>query len=113
MSESDPNGISQHESGAKLDAGKNRLGLVLGGFSNALMAVGDVGTFGANKYTENGWKSVDRGQERYTDAMLRHHFKDAGGEINDPDSGLSHKAHKAWNALADLELFLLEKQPDA
>lgn len=66
--ESDPNGKSQHEPGSKMDAGKNRLGLVFNGFSHALQAVGAVGTFGANKYTEEGWKAVPGAKERYTDA---------------------------------------------
>lgn len=34
--ESDPHGKSQHDPGAKLDAGKLRAALVLGGFANAL-----------------------------------------------------------------------------
>ena len=35
--ERDPHGKSQHEAGAKLDDGKNRLGLVLNGFAHALV----------------------------------------------------------------------------
>ena len=46
------------EKGVKLDSGKNRLGLMLGGFSHALWLVGYVGTFGTNKYTDNGWQEV-------------------------------------------------------
>lgn len=105
----DPNGIDQHAPGAKLDNGKPRHGLVLGAFSNALTEVAKVGTFGANKYSDNGWLSVPNGLARYTDAMLRHHFAEAGGEELDEDSGLRHAAHRAWNALAVLELALREK----
>lgn len=104
----DPNGIDQHAPGAKLDNGKPRHGLVLGAFSNALTEVAKVGTFGANKYSDNGWLSVPNGLARYTDAMLRHHFAEAGGEELDEDSGLRHAAHRAWNALAVLELALRE-----
>lgn len=111
--ESDPNGKSQHEPGAKMDAGKNRLGLVFNGFSHALQAVGAVGTFGANKYTEEGWKAVPGAKERYTDALLRHLFKEFNGEALDQDSGLSHAAHLAWNALARLEFILEEMEDDA
>ena len=106
--ERDPSGISQHEAGSKLDAGKNRLGLVLGGFSNALQAVGEVGTFGANKYTDNGWKEVPDGKDRYSDALLRHYFKEQSGELKDVDSKLLHAAHLAWNALSRLELIISE-----
>lgn len=49
MIEADPNGKKPNEVGAKLDAGKNRLGLVLGGFARALQEIGRVGTYGANK----------------------------------------------------------------
>lgn len=110
VKEEAPDGILQHDSGAKLDAGKNRLDLVLGAFARALMAVGEVGTFGANKYSDNGWKEVENGRQRYTDAMLRHYFKDAKGEDVDPDSNLLHDTHLAWNALARLELRLKEKE---
>lgn len=105
----DPNGIDQHAPGAKLDNGKPRHGLVLGAFANALTEVAKVGTFGANKYSDNGWLSVHNGLSRYTDAMLRHHFAEAGGEELDEDSGLRHAAHRAWNALAVLELAMREK----
>lgn len=91
--EFDPNGKSLHEPGAKADAGKVQAG-VLGDFALALLAVAEVGTHGAVKYTRGGWEQVPNGAERYT------------------DSGLSHKAHAAWNALAVLELELrAEKFP--
>lgn len=99
--------MNQHEPGAKLDAGKNRLGLVLGGFASALQEVGKVGTFGAGKYTDNGWQSVPDALERYTDAMYRHLLAEAAGERNDPETGLPHAAHAAWNALARLH-FVME-----
>ena len=56
----------------KNDAGKNRLGLVLGGFAGALEAVGLVGAYGATVYSDNSWKSVGNGVGRYTNALLRH-----------------------------------------
>ena len=102
--EQDPSGINQHTEGAKLDAGKPRLGLVLGDFGNALLAVGEVGTFGAAKYTEHGWLAVENGEARYTDALYRHMMKEGVGETADKDSKLHHAAHIAWNALARLEL---------
>jgi hypothetical protein len=106
MSEHDPTGRSAHEPGAKLDAGKPRAGLVLGGFSRALVAVSEVGTFGAAKYTPNGWRSVPSGVERYTDALWRHVLLEHQGLETDGDSQLLHAAHAAWNALARLELIL-------
>jgi Domain of unknown function (DUF5664) len=106
-SEQDPNGLDAHTPGAKLDAGKVRLGLVLEGFSKALIAVGEVGTYGANKYTADGWKKVPNGFERYTDALYRHLLTDECLPIaRDEQSGIPHAAHAAWNALARLELLL-------
>jgi hypothetical protein len=100
----------QHAPGAKLDNGKVRPALVLDGFSKALLAVSEVGTFGARKYTDNGWKTVPNGIERYKEAKYRHQLQEATGEMYDPESGILHAAHEAWNALARLE-FLLKEQP--
>ena len=102
--EHDPHGFDPRTPGAKLDAGKNRLGLVITGFARAIEKVGRVGTYGAIKYTPNGWRSVPNGQERYIDAMYRHLLKHASGEAMDPDTGIQHLAHAAWNILAVLEL---------
>lgn len=104
--EKDPNGLSVHDPGAKMDLGKNRLGLVFSGFSKALQAVGDVGTYGANKYSKGGWRKVPDGVERYTDAMLRHYLDECDGEVFDPESNLLHAAHLAWNALARLQYII-------
>lgn len=104
--ERDPHGIDPHEPGAKLDAGKDRLGLVFSGFARALQAVGMVGTYGAQKYTDDGWMSVPDGAARYTDALYRHLLAEASGERRDAESSLPHAAHAAWNALARLELML-------
>lgn len=107
--ECDPHGTDAHTPGAKLDAGKPRVGLVLGAFASALMEVAKVGTMGAAKYTDDGWLSVPNGVSRYDDAGLRHTLKRLAGEELDPDSGLLHAAHEAWNALAVLELMLRER----
>ena len=107
--EQDPNGLDQHTKGAKLDMGKPRVSLVLGGFARALTEVAKVGTYGAKKYTDNGWMEVPNGVERYTDALLRHQLAELTGEENDQDTELSHAAHLAWNALARLDLMLRAK----
>lgn len=110
MAERDPHGKDASEAGAKLDYGKNRLALVLGSFSRALWAVGEVGTFGAGKYSPNGWLQVENGIERYDDAKLRHAMARYMGESVAPDSGLLHAAHEAWNCLAVLELELRQAE---
>lgn len=102
--EVDPYGMDPHAPGAKLDAGKPRPALVLGAFSRALGAVVDVGTYGARKYTDHGWITVQDGERRYMDAAWRHLLADARGEHVDPDTDIAHLAHCAWNLLAVLEL---------
>lgn len=94
----------------KLDAGKPGVfqGL-FARFPRALWKVAEVSTFGKNKYgTWNGWEDVEDGLNRYRDAEARHLLKEAMGEEFDPDSDLFHLAHKAWGALAVLELKVRE-----
>lgn len=100
----DPNGIDQHAPGAKLDAGKLRPALVLGGFASAVTAMVKVGSDGARKYTDNGWKTVPAGKARYEDALLRHLLAHLSGEVLDPESGSPHISHCMWNAAAIYEL---------
>ncbi len=88
----------------KYDQQKPNIQLVLGDFASALMKVSVVGTMGAEKYTPHGWKTVPNGSERYSSALLRHWAKHSSGELTDDESGLSHLAHMAWNALAVLQL---------
>ena len=109
---STPDGKAQHEPGAKLDAGKVRAGLVIGGFSRALLEVSKVGTYGANLYSPYGWTKVENGKERYTDAMLRHFLRETAGEMRDPESNLPHAAHLAWNALARLDIMIRKGEFD-
>ena len=101
--ECDPSGKGLHEPGAKADAGKPLAGVLLD-FAHALSAVVDVGTMGANKYSRGGWMSVENAQTRYLDAAMRHLLKHGQGEASDPESGLSHLSHCAWNVLALIEL---------
>jgi len=106
--ESDPNGMSRHEPGAKLDAGKPDASLLLM-FGKALLAMAEVGTYGTQKYARGGWEQVPDGFNRYTAAMLRHVWKEHYEEA-DADSGILHAAHAAWNAVARLELKIREKE---
>jgi hypothetical protein len=110
LTETDPTGKDQHEMGAKLDEGKPRMDMVLGGFARALIEVAKVGTFGARKYADGSWVHVPNGIQRYADAGMRHHMDRARGEIYDSQTKLDHAAHKAWNALAELDLILRERE---
>lgn len=108
--ETDPNGKSLNEPGAKGDAGKLRCALVLGGFARALMAVSEIGTDGAKKYADDGWMTVPNGIARYDDAKMRHWLKEKAGQELDPDTQCLHAAHEAWGALARLDLMLRERE---
>jgi hypothetical protein len=95
----------------KYDAGKPCIYRgVIDYFPRAVMAVGEISTFGANKYAWKGWEGVEDGVARYSDAMMRHLMYEAKGEEFDPDSKLRHAAHAAWGAMARLELMLREKE---
>lgn len=108
----DPHGTPQHAPGAKLDAGKQAASLLLD-FSRALSAVAEVSSYGAVKYSRGGWQHVPDGITRYRDAEWRHLLKEREEEC-DPESGLPHSFHRAWNVLAVLELELrAEEQKQA
>lgn len=109
--EKDPHGRSQHEAGAKVDAGKVRMHLITGGMARAITEVAKVATFGAAKYTDGGWVYVPDGFRRYEDAQQRHAAYRHMGEVHDPDSNLLHLAHEAWNALSKLDLYLRDNPP--
>lgn len=95
--------------GAKHDSGKIRPSLILHGFPRALEAVAEVGMYGLTLHPEGSWKEVPDALKRYRDALQRHLLKHAIEDV-DPESSLWHEAHSAWNALAILELRLLEKE---
>lgn len=91
----------------KYDAGKSPIFKgAIAYFPAAISGVAAVSNFGATKYAWQGWRYVDDGINRYTDAMVRHLVAEAKGEVLDPESGLPHALHTAWNALARAELIL-------
>lgn len=96
--------------GKKFDDGKNRMGLVLQGFSNALWEVGRVGTFGCTKYGEGNWQYLENGIDRYKDALFRHLFQWLQGEEIDKESGIKHLSHALWNLSAVLEFTLRQEK---
>lgn len=98
-----------HVPGAKADKNKVRMHLITGGMARAITEVAKVGTFGANKYSDGGWVHVPDGFCRYEDAQQRHAAMRHMDEETDPESGLLHLAHEAWNALAKLDLYLREQ----
>ena len=66
---------------------------------DAVPEVLEVYRYGLKKgYEEHSWRKVE--PKRYADALMRHMTAALRGEERDPESGLRHIAHVAWNALA-------------
>ncbi len=59
---------------------------------------------GSEKYGVGNWLKVENGNSRYLSAMVRHLTAYYQGEKLDKESGLSHLAHMAVNALFILDL---------
>lgn len=76
-------------------------------FPRAIEAVARVSEFGAIKHeVEMGDMSylyTPGAEVLYLEAELRHMVAEATEGMMDPESLMLHKAHKAWNAMADLE----------
>jgi len=94
----------------KADLAKPKFHLLQG---QALNEVAQVAAFGADKYGEHNWKA---GQglhfSRIFNALMRHAWAWWRGETIDPETGLHHMAHAAWNALALVEYAYLCKGID-
>ena len=95
----------------KFDGGKLYASLPFLDFPDALQELVKVSTFGANKYARHSWKDVPDNLMRYEDALARH-FLAQYFEDKDAESGISHKAHLAWNALATLQLSIDKRLED-
>lgn len=100
--------LTDNGSGKKYDTGKPMVGTLARVFPHALMAIGECIEFGTHKYPDpNNWKKVDGAKTRYLDSLMRHLLKHYMGITKDEETGLPHLAHAAWNALAILELELM------
>ncbi len=74
-------------------------------FPRAVKAVAEISKYGFDKYGAwGGWVSVPDGERRYDNACARHTVDRVKDGPLDPESGLLHRAHRAWNAMATLEL---------
>jgi len=107
-----PHPEPKREHGVKLDMGKPLVYTeFLRQFPRAIRLVARVGEKGtqAPGHVRSGWKSVEQGYERYSDAFARHILKEAilatsEVETEDPMQDLLWEAATvAWNDLARLE----------
>lgn len=91
--------------GVKNDQDKPHMNLLLQEVPNALVEVSKALRMGEEKYGRGNWRIVESKEDRYLAALMRHLVAIHQGEKNDPESGLSHLAHVAVNAL-----FLLDSE---
>lgn len=78
--------------GVKYDQGKPDWSLV---HLKTMEEFVKVLTFGAEKYTRDGWKTVDH--KRVVAALLRHLAKRQDGQFLDEESGILEMAHVMCN----------------
>lgn len=99
--------------------GKVLVHLVDQGFPNALMEVAKVMTWAGEvkQYKPHDWKNLPDAENGLEGAASRHRMEHniqrqagkAPQEITDHESLLLHKAHEAFNVLAELELIITKK----
>lgn len=66
---------------------------------DALEAVVEVLTNGAQKYPDHGWKEISDAEKVYFSALCRHLKAYVDGEESAPDSGLPHLSHVMCNCV--------------
>ena len=99
--------------GKKYDKGKSMVGTLCRVFPRALLGVGQCIAFGTKKYPKpDNWKLVDGAFTRYQDSMMRHYLKFLAGQEKDSETKLLHLKHMVWNALAVLELYLMDHKDE-
>lgn len=82
--------------GLRYNTGKPRFDLLP---PDALEDLAQLYTMGAAKYAERNWeRGMDWG--KCFASLMRHAWAWARGEDTDPETGLDHMTHVAWNALA-------------
>ena len=99
--------------------GKVQMNLFDEGFPNAVMEVAKVMTWAAeNKgYKPHDWVNLPDAESSFPSAASRHRVKSLIQKVSglpvsgcvDEESGILHKAHEAFNILAELELLLRGK----
>lgn len=91
--------------GRKDDGAKRRYSLIP---APVLAAVADVLTQGAAEHGDTGdtpgWRSLDGGESRYYDALMRHLEDWRSGQVKDPKTGKHPLVHVVTNAIILLDL---------
>lgn len=71
----------------------------------SILGMAEVLKLGADKYGANTWQRVQNPIDTHYSALLRHLLYWKQGELDDPESGLSHIKHALTNAM-----FLLDHE---
>ena len=87
---------TKDEPGKRYDNGKPRYDLIP---PEALEELAKLYEMGARKYSDRNWEK-GMSWSRCFGPLMRHAWAYWRGEDTDPESGLPHMVHVAWNALA-------------
>ena len=90
--------------GVKHDGGKPQIADMIVDYKDQLLELCKVFEHGTNTYGLGNWKSVENGEQRFTNAMIRHLLKE--DEVYDEETGLLHAAQVFFNAGARLYFIL-------
>lgn len=89
---------------------------VLYRFPRAILAVAEISEHGTMKHEvpldDVSYRDLPDGAMLYREAGCRHMLKEAIEGPIDPDFNKLHAAHEAWDALARLEIILIEKEKE-
>ena len=94
------------KNGVKHDNGKPLIGDMIVDYKTQLLELCKVFEHGTETYGLGNWKQVENGEQRFTNAMIRHLLKEE--EVYDQETGLLHAAQVFFNAGARL-YFILER----
>lgn len=101
-----PDNVALIKEGVKHDNGKPLIGDMIIDYKTQLLELCKVFEHGTKTYGLGNWKQVENGEERFTNAMIRHLLRE--DEVYDEETGLLHAAQVFFNAGARL-YFILER----
>lgn len=101
-----PENVALIKEGVKHDNGKPLIGDMIIDYKVQLLELCKVFEHGTKTYGLGNWKQVENGEERFTNAMIRHLLRE--NEVYDEETGLLHAAQVFFNAGARL-YFILER----
>ena len=88
---------------------------VLARFPRAILEIAKVSAYGTVKHElpmgDVSYLDIPGAEVNFVEAEVRHLLHEAiHGPVNEEDGDLLHKAQKAWEALADLEVYLYQRE---